>query len=271
MNSSLSRCLTIGDVSVKVESSDQSFIDDLTVKYQHFLDQAPNQIAARIHVTHQTFLSRSDILVTQSDGIYDIDGGEFKGHLDLNSKITSATMRAEISVFDSFLRVFYSILLTQYDGFLVHSAGLKKDQNAYLFAGPSSSGKTTTAIRAKDFSVLNDELTLVRKVEDTFYLFSTPFAGAYDQTIERLSAPLKEIFFLDKQLSEAFVSVDKIQCLVQLLENVFFFDSSLDANQRILNLCHQAASEVGAFKINVLSRDNLWELVNDIEQKYCCA
>ena len=144
--------LTIGDVSVRVGSENESFLRDLGQYYSNFVDQEPGDIAAEIHLTHQTYTYSDEIVVKSENNKYTIDGGEFKGELCLNSRIARFSMRPEASLFDSFLRVFYSILLTEYNSFLVHAAGLKKDDGAYLFSGPSSSGKTTTATIANDFN-----------------------------------------------------------------------------------------------------------------------
>ncbi len=260
--------LTIGGISVRVESKNTTFLHDLSRYYPHFVDHQSCHITANIHLTHQTLPFSDDIVVTNENNVYTIDGGEFKGKFSQKSSKAKFTMRAEASLFDSFLRVFYSIILTQHDGFLVHAAGLGKNGQAYLFAGPSESGKTTTASVAGDFTVLNDELVLVKKQSDTFYLHATPFNGNYDRPIENSSAPLKGFFFLDKQLKKGFEPVDKAQCLVQLLGCIFFFDPDPQANQRILNLSHQLVSQFDGYKINILSREHLGELVNEITEEY---
>jgi len=266
---SFSFLLNIGDLGINVQSQDGAFIQRLREKYESFTCESSEHIAVDITIAFQELPSRDDILVIRSGDAYDIDGGEFKGRYDCSSRTINAVLRPEVSVFDSFLRVLCSIVLTQYESCLIHAAGLAKDGRAYLFAGPSSSGKTTTARRAGEFDVLNDELTLVRKIKGEFYLYSTPFVGEYDGFIRSVSAPLKNIFFLKKQLQKEFETIEKAECLVQLLENVFFFDSNLESNQKILNLCSSLASEFGGININVLSREYLWELVDEI-QRQCC-
>jgi hypothetical protein len=272
----LSRCrvdktsliLTIGDISVRVESANKTFLRDLAVYYPHFVDRGLCDIEAHIHVSHHTLPFRDDIVVMREEGSIAVDGGEFKGAFCPASKEARFTMRAEKNLFDSFLRVFYSLILTGHDGFLVHAAGLEQNGRAYLFAGPSESGKTTTATMAGGFNVLNDELVLVKRKEGKFWLYATPFNGDYDRPIQNVSAPLSGFFFLDKHLEGAFKPVGQTKAMVQLLETVFFFDPDTQANQRVLDLCRQLASQFDAFKINIRSRKHLRDVIDDVSKEY---
>lgn len=94
--------------------------------------------------------------------------------------------------------------LTKKDGIFIHGMGLKDAKGAgLLFAGKSKSGKTTLAKIYHQHSralVLNDDRIIARKIDDRFYIYSSPWHGEFGKYlgshIERV--PVKNIFLLQK-------------------------------------------------------------------------
>lgn len=71
--------------------------------------------------------------------------------------------------------------LLDYDCLLFHSSALKCDDKAYLFTGPSGTGKSThTALWKKRFGdrvvIINDDKPIL-KFEDEISVYGTPYAG----------------------------------------------------------------------------------------------
>jgi hypothetical protein len=65
-------------------------------------------------------------------------------------------------------------------GLLLHAAGLLTERGVWVFTGPSGAGKSTLS----DFFaprgncvVLNDERIILRKIDDEFVVFGTPWSG----------------------------------------------------------------------------------------------
>ena len=104
---------------------------------------------------------------------------------------------------------FLQVLLINYlaiikkDGIFVHGMGVKDNKCGFLFAGKSGSGKTTLAkVYHKDSKalVLNDDRIIIRKVNNNFYIYGSPWHGEFSDYLESRieSARLKSIFFLKK-------------------------------------------------------------------------
>ena len=102
---------------------------------------------------------------------------DLEGEIDLTSRIARVTNRAAIYSFDSFLRILYSLILVQEGGFLLHAASVVRDGQGYAFMGKSGAGKSTIAAHSPEQSVLSDEISLIKKVEADYRLYSTPFWG----------------------------------------------------------------------------------------------
>ena len=122
--------LTIGPITTNISSKNANFIEEINTHYSNFKSSkniSKNTIDLKIN--HEDLEPQDEILVTLKGSTYTIDGGEFKGSIDIAQNIAHATLKAEKSVLDSFLRVFYSILMTHHNGCLIHSAGIEKNND----------------------------------------------------------------------------------------------------------------------------------------------
>lgn len=96
------------------------------------------------------------------------------------------------------------LAVTKKDGIFAHAMGVKDiRKSGLLFAGKSKAGKTTLARIYHKHSkavVLNDDRIIIRKINDDFYIYGTPWHGDFnDYLMSHIEkAKLKYIFFLQK-------------------------------------------------------------------------
>jgi hypothetical protein len=100
---------------------------------------------------------------------------------------------------DCILRVMWATLLPRMGGLLVHGCGLRHAEVAFVFAGQSGAGKTTLARKAPDADdVLCDELTVLRRLDDGWRVYGTPFWGDFARGgISMRGWPLRTLAFLE--------------------------------------------------------------------------
>jgi hypothetical protein len=102
---------------------------------------------------------------------------------------------------------FLQVLLINYfaqtnSGIFTHSVGIKDlNGEGLLFTGKSGCGKTTTARiwhRYSKAMVLNDDRIIVRKLNNEFFIYGSPWHGEFsDYLVSRIeSAPLKRLNFI---------------------------------------------------------------------------
>lgn len=102
-----------------------------------------------------------------------------------------------------FIRTLLALLLLREGGFLLHAAGLVKGKRAFVFSGPTGSGKTTIATKlANGHTVLNDETLAIRPTRLGYFAYSTPFPGDMNKVFVNEGAKMKALYFL--QRGEAF-------------------------------------------------------------------
>lgn len=241
--------LNIADIRINLSSNKKRFIEKLRSKYRSFLNQDNLNNCIEVLLLHQrkTGNSVDPCLIRQEDR-YHINSSIFSAQISLKDRFAKVEMPARIDIFESFLRIIYSILLLSEKGFLVHSVGLEDRGKGYLFPGSSSSGKTTLARENKDCRLLSDELVAVRRIKDRFYLFATPFIGGYQAV--NISAPLERVFFLNKDLLSLYQEQAQLETMLNLLKNTFFYARDSQSNQEILELCTQVSSQVRSYQVN---------------------
>lgn len=109
-------------------------------------------------------------------------------------------------VFTGFLQLFMIYYLAvKKEGLVVHSTAIKDEQKkgkAYLFAGVSGAGKTTTSRiwdkYAAGIKVLNDDRIIIRKIKRKFYIYGTPWHGDFSDYLKTSieQARLSNLFFI---------------------------------------------------------------------------
>jgi hypothetical protein len=130
----------------------------------------------------------ADITIQLSEDFYKRRQAE-NPHLDLNA--------IEYIFAGSY---FYNHIL-DFDGFLLHSSAVAKDNNAYLFSASSGTGKSThTSLWLKNFKdafIINDDKPAIKIEDDGIYVCGTPFSGKTDQN-KNVKVPLKAICILER-------------------------------------------------------------------------
>lgn len=99
---------------------------------------------------------------------------------------------------------FYGNLL-RFDGLYLHASAVALDGKAYLFSGPCGMGKSTHTrlwqhVFGEEAKVFNDDKPALRRLEDRWYAYGTPWCGKDGININ-MKAPLAGICFL-KQAGE---------------------------------------------------------------------
>ena len=61
------------------------------------------------------------------------------------------------------------------DCLFFHGAGIINNNSGYVFFGPSNAGKTTVTEFSTNYSILGDDMVMLRKSNGKFHVYATPF------------------------------------------------------------------------------------------------
>jgi hypothetical protein len=156
--------------------------------------------------------------------------------------------RCEASPFalDCLLRVVYATLLPRVGGMLIHGCGLRHAAIGVIFPGVSGAGKSTLARKAPDADdVLSDEIVAVRRLDDGWRVFGTPFWGDFARGgISMRSWPLRTVAFLNQAREVAMTPITSSDATLRLLGCFLAFTTDRASVERSLAVAVQLCAEV---------------------------
>jgi hypothetical protein len=261
--------LEIGGVRVLIRCEDESYLDLIRDRYEGF--QIPDAAGAHPHSFDLRITVQEDLLpgseVTPT--VEEIPEGfrfhrrDFHVTVDTARKSLEGSVARSMYSFDSMLRVFYTLLLLDLDGVLVHGSSIVESGKAFLFYGVSGSGKTTTTILSQPRTILSDELTLVRKIEGEYRAFGTPFWGELQKNGENIHAPLHRILLLLQDPDVYLEEQTPRQALQRLLPCILFFAQGPELVNRVVERVVDLVQAVPTAALHFRKDDTFWELLKD--------
>lgn len=162
---------------------------------------------------------------------------------------------------DSLLRMFLSWALLPQEGFLLHAATVVRNGKAFVFVGRSGAGKSTVASLSPQGSVLTDEISLLKRVDNEWRAFGTPFWGEFRADGSNASAPLSGIFRLAQSAENRVETLRPAQLLKSLLPCVLFFSSEPRDHHRLLQILAAASEEISGYTLQFQKNRSFWEVL----------
>lgn len=114
--------------------------------------------------------------------------------------------------------------IIEHGRFFLHASAVVYEGAAYLFSGPSGTGKSThTALWRKMLPqsyILNDDKPVIRPEKDRITAWGTPFSGKTDLQVNR-GVPVQGICFLKQGRENRIRPVAEAEALALLLNNTW--------------------------------------------------
>jgi hypothetical protein len=143
-------------------------------------------------------------------------------------------------------------ILSQRRGFLVHAAGFGFHDGGFIFPGRSGAGKSTLSrqfIDVPGMNFLSDDRVIIRKMENIFTAFGTPWPG--DAGIaENRGLPLSGVFFICHGDRNTIKEIRPGEAVKRLLPvtSVPWYDEKTMSD--ILSLCEELSMNVPAYELH---------------------
>jgi Cdc6-like AAA superfamily ATPase len=259
------RTIRIADIGVTVRCATAIDADTVSARYAAFVsDAAPLLTLDIVRARCVAAPAGDEGSVTTRGGIATLAGGTFAGTIDLVGQ------RAELQVgsgdptaaVDYCLRVAYAQLALQFGGLLVHAAGIARGGRAFLFLGPSGTGKTTVARMSSGDLVLNDDLVLLMPGESGWNAFATPF---WNPTQVRAAgathAPLAAIFRLVQSTRVQAEPLPTSQAVAELAAHAPVVASDPTRTAAVLRRAREVISFVPAYRLQFRKEPSFWAAV----------
>ncbi len=109
--------------------------------------------------------------------------------------------------------------LARIGGMIIHSAGWRRNNSGWIFAGKSGAGKSTLSnliVSETGGTFLSDDRIAVRKIGQEYLMYGTPWPGDAGYAVNE-SVPVKGIFFLNKGIQNDIKRLTISDAIVRLM------------------------------------------------------
>jgi hypothetical protein len=232
---------TIGDITISVEGDFQLNALEIPFTYRPFIENGKTDITLRLH--EKILVPTVGEKIFESPPIWSLYRHNGTSILRIFEKMPgygrTLVVPQDIENTDlyfddptgNYCDPFYGptmeLLMVNYlaqdRGVIIHGCGIKQDDRGLLFVGESGAGKTTMAkiwSQESDVEVLSDDRTLVRKKDDHFVMYGTPWHGE-GKFGSPGSAKLDQIFFIQHAKENSILKSNNARSVTQFLKCSF--------------------------------------------------
>lgn len=167
----------------------------------------------------------------------------------------------------SVFRILCAVLLLREGGFLLHASGVIHHRRAWVFCGPSESGKTTIARLAMEQPVLSDETVAIRKRVLSYAAFATPFFGEGGPTMGEVNthSGLRGLCFLHKAGQFSHRRLAAREAVERAFPQVLLPKTDPAVVSGLLGNLADFAQKIPCYDLFFLPRPDLWEYLDGIQ------
>jgi len=198
-----------------------------------------------------------------SQGNYVISSPHYKGVINPQSSQAEFIFSSPMPLYDFeyFLRIVISHALYRKGGFLFHSAGIIRNDRAYLFFGKSGSGKTTVAHHSTGMRILSDDLVGVLPSSDGVVAYSTPFWNPGWHHHEKTQAEVAGFYRLIQSTNVTRISLPESIAVSEILSSIPVVPLNEQFCVNLIPTIQEVLSKVGAYYLHFLPDNTFWEAV----------
>ena len=287
--------LDIGDLKIKIITEHSAVTDFCKDRYGSFISEGPADFELEIEFTDSQdpamylgvepddvagFLdpsrrNRSDTAKKGSGpAIIDYDDRILIYRSDFAGIVQPALKKGKVLIkenqitmgLDSFLRICFSFIIIEFQGLVLHSAGIVKGEDGYVFFGVSETGKSTISGLSQDFTtILSDEIIVIRKHKDGYHVYGTPFYGTLNYHAVNLNKPIRAAFMPVKDTETYLKAAHPITFLSKFLAAVLFFGKEPELINRVLDIAHDFLDSVPFYEMHFKKDSTFWKHIDELE------
>ena len=259
-----SAVLGIGGVAIRVNTADSGFLELLQRRYSGFVSaESTAEFEFDVELVESTFADReAEVSVRHHSGRWFMQRADF--HAEWNPSTCTGTIRQNANPYsmDAVLRIVHTLVLAQQGGFLLHAASAIRNGKAFLFAGVSGAGKTTISrLAPPDITLLTDEISYLRKLDEGYVAFGTPFTGELAKLGENTSAPVAALYLLAKGQENRVEPVSVADAGRELLSNILFFAEDPELVHLVFQTACDFVHRVPIHRLTFVPDARVWEMI----------
>lgn len=254
----------VGEIPVLLRTDDASLIPIIERRFSRFLNPAarPAFEFEAISASRTASDPDGDVDVRCDNGIWTMRRGDFLATWDVAEGRGRIALIPSPYAVDSILRIVHTLILAREGGFLLHASSAVRNGRAFVFTGPSGAGKSTiVGLAPKDVTVMTDEVSYVRRTEDGYVAFGTPFAGELADVGEPVRAPVAALFRLGRGDENQHVPMRRSDSVRTLMRNILFFANDRTLVSGVFDAAAEFADRVPAYELRFIPDATVWSTI----------
>jgi hypothetical protein len=256
--------IEIGGIPIALETSDAEFVSILHRRYGDYMkSDIPADFTFRVElIPPGAFNPDDDAKVWFDNGEWHLERGDFRATWSQQNRNGLIRQTPNPYSIDSVLRITHTLLLARTGGFLLHASSAVRNGKAFVFSGLSEAGKTTIArLAPPDVALLTDEASYIRRLDDQYLAYGTPFAGEMGEPGKNISAPIAAVYLLKKAPENRIDRVEPAVAVRRLLRNILFFAHDDELVRLVFDSAFAFVEAVPVYELSFLPDQRVWELI----------
>jgi hypothetical protein len=199
------------------------------------------------------------------DKIYIFQRPDLNGTVILSKPVKASfeiAPRSLILNLNNILRLLLSVILPQWNGLLLHATGVVHKNKAFLFPGPSDTGKTTIAkLLQHETKILADDTVIIREINDCFFAFQTPFNQETGTKERQKPAKICQIYFPEKSHQNKFIIIPPLESLEKFARNIIWFETMSPQRADLLTLGTKIIKKIPCYRMKFTLNNTFWKKI----------
>lgn len=256
--------IEIGGIPIALETNDAGFVTLLRGRYGDYMRLGgKSEFKFRVELIEpDSFNPDDDAAVWLEDGEWRLERGDFRARWSPETREGLIRQTPNPYSIDSVLRITHTLLLAKTGGFLLHASSAVRNGKAFLFSGLSEAGKTTIArLAPQDATLLTDEASYVRRLNDQYLAYGTPFSGELGEPGKNISAPIAAVYLLAKSQENRITKIEPAEATRRLLRNILFFAHDEELVRHVFESACAFVAAVPVYELSFFPDERVWDLI----------
>ena len=261
--------VSIADIIISFEIDYLPFNNKMKEILKKFITESSEydiQVKLNKVDNYEIINDRWDYSITSiKNNIMKIKKWDIYGKIDFIKNTASFKVHKDSDNFFLILKTILLNFLPKFNGLLLHSSSVAISNYGIIGSGISGSGKSTFAkkLESEGCTIIHDEITLIRKINNKFNIYSTPFNYNPKHIVNYLpEKELKKIFFLKRKSNYYSGNIDKKNFYKEILKLIFGYNQTNKYTYNlILNILNELYDNITIKELSFNLNDSLMDKI----------
>ena len=268
------RCICLKVHPVRKRSSKEAdsslLIDQIQNDYKVFLSTREPAITIEINLTDKKYVNESSWAgLTISGSEIELTDDYLQSKIDLAKGYGVASISLgglKIGLGTLLRNLFTLTCLLLDEAIALHAASILKEGRVYIFVGSSGSGKTTVAKLSKGYTVLSDDLAIIKPTDGSYFVFPTPhWLDMQTGDRENRPYPIGGLFKLVKDDKIYLKEIPPAKAIAEVF-TLPHIPAQFQPTQRLLDSFCDMLDKYSFYELHFLKDKSFWRCIDGFDR-----